>query len=245
MAPLLEQLPLLGYLLLFSGGLTMAYSWLCAQTQTDIKTSLMFGTLLQTGLIAVLIGLGWYSFAMVYLWLHTLWRVYQFLQSPSFLQLTHRPAAAAPAWLQRHPGLYSAALHRFWLEPLAEWLLVRPTRLLAQDARLFDEAVIDRLTGRPDESSQLSTLAQLQSLKHGRLQLGSRVGVGYGLFGKLLQRLAQSLEWFEEKLVLSSSGDGLTGLIRQLGQPLERLERYLSQPRYLLVLVAATLVVIL
>ncbi len=55
--PLLEQAPCLQYLLLVVGILTVLYGWLGGLAQTDIKTSLMFSTLAQTGLMLVEISL--------------------------------------------------------------------------------------------------------------------------------------------------------------------------------------------
>ncbi|MEZ5449553.1 MAG: proton-conducting transporter membrane subunit [Thiolinea sp.] len=244
-SPLLERLPFMGWLLLLVGGLTVSYAWVIAQVQTDIKSSLIFATLMQTGLMLMEMGLGWYLLASMHLILHASWRAYQFLHAPSFMQLTQAAAPPPPVWLQDKHWLHAAALHRFWLDPLADWLLLRPTRLLAQEAQLFDERVIDRLTGTPSQVRQLSTLAQVQALQQGQLHLRSEVGIGSGLAGKLMQGLAQSLEWFEEKLVLQGSSEGLSGLAGMLGQRVEQVESYLRQPRYLLVLIAATLVFIL
>jgi hypothetical protein len=71
------------------------------------------------------------------------------------------------------------------------------------------------------------------------------VGVGSGVFGKLMQRIAEMLEWFEERLVLKSSSEGIGRLATVLGRYASLMEHYLQQPRYMLVLVAATLVVVL
>ena len=131
------------------------------------------------------------------------------------------------------------------MDRLADTFLVRPTRLLAHEAQLFDQQVVDRLTGTPSHVNMLSTLAQMQALQTGSLQLNSQVGIGSGMFGKLLQSLAEMMEWFEERLVLKSSSDGLAGLATVLGQRAELIEAYLRQPRYMLVLIAATLVVVL
>ena len=244
-SPLFELLPFMGWLLVLLGCVSVAYAWLVAQVQTDIKSSLIFATLMQTGLMLVEIGLGWYLLATLHLILHAIWRAYQFLHAPSFMQQTRAAAPPTPGWLRQNRRLQTAALHRFWLDPLADWLLVRPTRLLAQEAQLFDEQVIDRLTGKPSQSNRLSSLAQMQALQQGKLHLGNEVGVGSGVAGKLMQGLAQSLEWFEEKLVLQGSSEGLTGLAGVLGKRVELVESYLRQPRYLLVLIAATLVFIL
>ncbi|MEZ5536724.1 MAG: proton-conducting transporter membrane subunit [Thiolinea sp.] len=238
-APLLEQLPPLQWLLLLLGVLTVIYSWLCAQVQTDIKSSLLYGTLIQVGLMVAEVALGWYMLAIWHLCSHAVWRAYQFLHAPSFMQQTSAPARNVPLWLQRRRGLYSAALHRFWLDVLTDWLLVRPTHLLARDARQFDDAIFNRITGKPALSVKPVAADKTGSAGQGN------IGTASGLPGRLLQWLAEKFEWFEEKLVLPSSGDGLQGLISWLGRYVELIETYLTQPRYLVVLIAATLVVIL
>jgi NADH:ubiquinone oxidoreductase subunit 5 (subunit L)/multisubunit Na+/H+ antiporter MnhA subunit len=94
--PLLEQAPALQYLLLALGLLTVLYGWLGGLAQSDIKTSLMFSTLAQTGLMLVAISQGWYTLALVHLVLHAIWRAYQFLHSPSFaLHTQWQPAPVA------------------------------------------------------------------------------------------------------------------------------------------------------
>jgi NADH:ubiquinone oxidoreductase subunit 5 (subunit L)/multisubunit Na+/H+ antiporter MnhA subunit len=242
---MLEPMPVISWLLAVIGLLTVVYAWFLAQMQTDIKSSLIFSTLMQVGLMVVEIALGWTTLATVHLVLHALWRIYQFLWSPTFLQQTTSPAPAAPAWFQKSLWLHNACLQRFWLDRLADTFLVRPTRLLAHETQLFDQQVVDRLTGTPSHVNMLSTLAQMQALQTGTLQLNSQVGVGSGFFGKLMQRLAEMLEWFEERLVLKSSSEGLSGLANVLGKQTELIEGYLRQPRYMLVLIAATLVVVL
>ncbi len=232
MAPLLEQVPLLTYLLLLLGSLTVVYSWLSVQVQTDVKRSLVLATLLQLGLMLIEIALGWTTLASVHLVLHVIWRTYQFLQAPSFLQLTTAPAPSSPHWLQGKTWLYTAAQQGFWLDQLTDWLLVKPTRQLAQEAQVVDEHIINRITGVP-----VHTHLAIQQVDH--------MGSGSGLLGKLLQNCAQWLEWFEEKLVLKGGQDGLAGMAAWLGTRAEIIEHHLRQPRYLLVMLAATLVVIL
>lgn len=244
-SPMLEQMPIIAWLLAALGAATVIYAWFLAQVQTDIKSSLIFSTLMQVGLMVIEIAAGWTTLALIHLVLHAIWRIYQFLWSPSFLQQTTSPAPAAPAWFQRSLWLHNACLQRFWLDRLADTFLVHPTRLLAHEAQLFDQQVVDRLTGTPSHVNMLSTLAQMQALQSDSLQLSSQVGVGSGFFGKLMQRLAEMLEWFEERLVLKSSSDGLGRLATVLGRYAELIEGYLRQPRYMLVLIAATMVVVL
>lgn len=243
--PLLEQAPVLQYLLLVVGVLTMLYGWLGSLAQTDIKTSLMFSTLAQTGLMLLEIALGWYTLALVHLLLHAVWRAYQFLYSPSFAQHTSWQAApTAPGWLGKRRWLYNAALQRFWLDPVADWLFVKPTMALSQEAHVFDGQILDKLSGTPAHHAGIATLADMQALQQGRLRLESSVGRGSGLFGKLTQWVAEQLEWFENRLLLQQTGGKARIMLAMLGRYLDRIERLLTQPRYLVLLVVVTLVVI-
>ncbi|MBU0655772.1 MAG: hypothetical protein KJ914_11690 [Gammaproteobacteria bacterium] len=244
--PLLEQVPLLGNGLVLIGVLTTLYGWLGVQVQTDIKSSLIFSTQQQTGLMLVEIGLGFYTFAAVHMGLHAIWRAYQFLHSPSFLQQTGwEPAKPVPEWLRKRRWLYTAALQRFWLVPLENWLLVRPTQALAHEAQTFDTYVIDRLTGTPSHSNMLSTLAEMQAFQQGKLRLESGVGTGSGLLGKLTQWAAEQLQALEDRLLLQKDEGKMMGYLRRIGVYLDLAEELLTQPRYLVLLIAATLAVIL
>ncbi|MBJ6608759.1 MAG: hypothetical protein JG718_00185 [Candidatus Thiothrix moscowensis] len=243
--PLLEQAPLLQYLLLLLGGLTVLFGWLGGLAQTDIKTSLMFSTLAQTGLMLVSIGLGWYTLALVHLVLHALWRAYQFLHSPSFaLHTQWQTAPPAPAWLRKQRWLHNAALQRFWLDPLADWLLVKPTLALSQETQVFDGQILDKLSGTPGHCCGISTLADMQAMQQGQQRLESGIGTGSGLLGKLMQWVAEQLEWFEQRLLLQRGAGQAQALLAALSRYQDRIERLLSQPRYLVLLVVVTLVVI-
>jgi len=60
-----------------------------------------------------------------------------------------------------------------------------------------------------------------------------------------MQRLATVLYWFEEHLVLQGGGEGLKRAIELIGGYLMNIEQLLSQPRYLLLMIMATFVVII
>jgi NADH:ubiquinone oxidoreductase subunit 2 (subunit N) len=243
--PLMEQAPALQYVLLLVGVLTLLYGGLGGLAQTDIKTSLLFSTLAQTGLMLLEIALGWYTLALLHMLLHMVWRTYQFLHSPSFaLHVEWQPAPLVPVWLRRWRWLHLAAMQRFWLEPLADWLLVRPTRALSQEAQVFDEQILDKLTGTPVHHASISTLAEMQAFQQGKLRLEKGVGVGSGVLGKPTQWLAEQLEGFENRLLLQQDGGKAKHMLEKLGSYLDRIDRLLTQPRYLVLLVAVTLVVI-
>jgi len=242
---LFTQVPLLMVAMGLLGLLTALYGWLCGLVQADVKSSLMFSTTAQVGLMFLECGLGWFDLAAWHLALHAVWRAYQFLHAPALLHLARRPARPAPAWLRRQPKLYAAAMHRFWLDPMADWLLLRSTRALAQDLQDFDHRVVNRIVGLPDQADAVVSLAQWEAQQQGRAAVNGGVGRGRGMIGRSMQRLAAVLNWFEEHLVLRGGGEGLKRAIELIGGYLVQMEQLLSQPRYLLLMVMATFVVII
>ena len=243
--PLFLQAPPLMVVLAVVGALTALYGYLSGLAQTDIKSSLMFSTTTQVGLMFLVCGVGWFELAAWYLGAHAIWRTYQFLQAPALLYLTNRPARPVAPWLRKRPRLYTAAVQRFWLDPFAEWLLVRPTRSLAQDMEEFDAKVVNRMVGLPAPASALSSLAQWEAKKGERLGIDGDIGSARGVAGRLMEWVARILHWFEEHLVLKSGGEGLHNAIQRIGGYATRIEELLSQPRYLLLLIMATFVVII
>ena len=73
----------------------------------------------------------------------------------------------------------------------------------------------------------------------------NRVGTGRGFAGATMQWLASILGWFEDHLVLKGGDESLLKLIQQLGSHVQKIDILLSQPRYLVILIVATFVVIL
>lgn len=216
------------------GALTALFSWLSGYTQTDVKSALLFSVIAQVGLMFLAIGLGWFELAAWHAALHATWRAWQFLSAPSYLQLLTRPTPAAPRWLARSQRLYTAAVQRFWLEALTDLLLTQPTQYLAQDFRAVDANVVSRLVGMPDTQRAAELLADRAEVVKGR-----------GLFGGLLAWAADRMNRFEQRLVLQGGGGGLGRGLARLAEWLKLIEEMLEQPRYLLVLIMATVVVIL
>jgi NADH:ubiquinone oxidoreductase subunit 2 (subunit N) len=241
--PLFQQAPSPMSMLALLGLATALYGWLSGLTQTDMKASLMFATTTQVGLMFLECGLGWFELAAWHLSLHAIWRAYHFLHAPGLMHLTRARARPIPHWLQARKGLYTAALQRFWLDPAADWLLVHPTRQLAQDIQTFDEEVVNRLAGLPAQASAISSLADWEERRAGAVS--DKAAGASGVLGSLMDQLANLLYWLEEHLVLKGGGEGLQTAIRVLGAYLAKIESLLSLPRYLLLLIMATLVVIL
>ena len=241
--PLFTQAPVLMVALVVLGALSAAYGLLVGLVQSDVKSVLIFSVTGQVGLMLIACGLGWFELATVHLVLHALWRAWQFLAAPSHAQMMGRPTRSAPNWMLKRRRLHVAALNRFWLDPLADWLLVRPTHALSRDVQAFDEQVVTPLVGMPSSAGALSSLTQYERHKNGYLNV--EVSRGTGLAGRFMEWVADLLHWFEEHLVLKSGGEGLIGLVRHVGGHLIKIDELLSQPRYLLLVVMATLVVII
>jgi NADH:ubiquinone oxidoreductase subunit 5 (subunit L)/multisubunit Na+/H+ antiporter MnhA subunit len=243
--PLLVQVPSLMLFITIIGAITAFYAYVVGLVQTDVKSSFMFSTLSQVGLMMIWIGLGWFKLALFHLVLHAIWRAYQFLHAPSFLQQVERPARPLPKWLAQNTWLYTAALQRFWLDGISDSLLTKPTRALANEVQIFDERVIDRVTGMPSQANMLSTLSGWEAHQKGKQTPYNQIGQGTGLFGSSLQWLARNFQRVEEGLILKGSGEGLMKAMNFFGKYFELIDDLLSQPRYLLVLIMATFVVVL
>jgi hypothetical protein len=213
------------------GALTAAYAWLVGLVQTDVKSALVFATVFQVALMFVAIGLGWTTLATIHLCLHALWRAWQFLLAPSWLALTEAPPKPAPAWLRRHQWLYTAALQRFWLDRVAFALLARPTGSFARDIRGFEAHFVDPALGEAGRGRARGSAPPLVSAD--------------GVPGRLLAKAAEALQRVEIHLSLRGRGGMAERLLRQGGRWLQTVESLLEQPRYLMMAVMATFVVIL
>lgn len=229
--PLLLQVPDVMAGLVFAGLLTALYAWLCGLVQSDVKSALVFATLFQVALMFVEIGFGWTTLALVHCCLHAAWRAWHFLVAPSWLTLTRGRPAPPPAWLRRNQWLYTAALQRFWLDRLAQTLLVEPTAAFSRDVRGLETYFIDHAIGRPGE---------------GRVVQADRpLVLADGLPGRILAGLSDQLQRLENRLLLRGRGGLAEQWLHRLGGYLRTLENLLEQPRYLMMAVMATFVVIL
>lgn len=231
LSPLLAQAPDVMLGLVVVGALTAVYAWLCGLVQTDVKSALIFATVFQVALMFVEVGLGWTTLATVHLCLHAAWRGWQFLLAPSWLTLTRFRPAAPPAWLARNQFLYTAAQQHFWLDRLAESLVVQPTTSFARDLRGLEEGFVDPVIGQPGHGQAVDPARPLV--------------MADGLPGRALALLAEFLQQIENRLLLRGRGGMAEQLLRRAGHYLQTLESLLEQPRYLMMAVMATFVVIL
>lgn len=229
--PLLAPLPDVTAGLIAIGVLTAIYAWLCGLVQTDVKSALIFATLFQVALMFVEIGLGWTTLATVHLCLHAAWRAWQFLLAPSWLAITRQRPPPPPAWLRRNQLLYTIAMQRFWLDHLAVALIVQPTDAFARDVRGLEENFIDRAIGQADHGQPIDPERPLI--------------LADGLPGKLLAAISEAFQHIENRLLLRGRGGTAERLLQRAGAYLQTLEHLLEQPRYLMMAVMATFVVIL
>ncbi|MGR9013760.1 MAG: NADH-quinone oxidoreductase subunit 5 family protein [Gammaproteobacteria bacterium] len=258
--PLFEYSTLAMGLLAVVGLITALYSFMVGMTQTDVKSSLIFATSGQLGLMFLACGLGFWQLAGWHLCAHAVVRGYQFLTAPSLMHNVQGVSVAGskpkvPAWM------YVVSLQRFWLDPITDWALVKPVRGLAHDLSYFDDHIVDRIMGGAAPAIQaMSSLAQRdEQIIGARLNNASApahapylrpVGnesdtfaQGSGLAGKLTEWTAAILHWFEERFVLRGMAKDTINYGRQLGHFANKFEQSVLRPRYLVLFVCIALLV--
>jgi hypothetical protein len=242
--PVFEHAPLAMAVVAIAGLMTAIYSFIVGLTQTDVKSSLIFATSGQLGLMFLECGLGFWQLAGWHLCAHAVVRGYQFLTAPSLMHnvqgLNAAPPNKVPTWL------FVASLQRFWLDQITDWALVKPVRGLAHDMSYFDDHVVDRFMGAPAPAIQtISSLAQLEEQMIGaRLDNNSdQFAQGSGLAGKLTEWTAAAVHWFEDRFVLHGIGNNAVDYGRRLGHIANRFEQSVFRPRYLVLFVFITLLV--
>ncbi|QPK62221.1 hypothetical protein IVG45_15370 [Methylomonas sp. LL1] len=247
--PLFSQAPLAMWVLAMVGGLTAIYGYWVGLSQTDIKSSQLFATSAQLGLMFLECGLGFWTLAAWHLCAHAVVRCYLLLTAPSILHATHgRPTKPVPSALANCRWAFMASLQRGWLEPAMDLVLVKPILQLARDMRAIDDRIIDPALGVPAPAIKaISSLAQWEERKMGA-NLDSEedsFAQGSGLAGKLAQWTAALLSWFEYHFILRGIGSDSIHLGRRLGRTANRFEQLLLSPRYLALFVLITLMVAL
>lgn len=247
--PLFEEAPLAMLLLTVIGAITAIYGYWVGLSQTDIKSSQIFATSSQLGLMFVECGLGFWSLATWHLAAHAVLRCYLLLTAPSILHATHgQPIAPVSPALSNCRWAFMASLQRGWLEPAVDWMVVKPIHRLAKDMHCIDDHIVDAALGAPAPAIKaISSLAQWEEQKMGA-NLDSaedNFAQGSGLAGKLAQWTAALLNWFEYHFILRGIGRDSIRFGRRLGQAANQFERLLLSPRYLALFVLITLMVAL
>jgi hypothetical protein len=258
--PLFEHAPLAMAVIAVAGLLTASYSYVVGLTQTDVKSSLIYSTSGQLGLMFLECGLGFWQLAGWHLCAHAVVRGYQFLTAPSLMHNV-RSLSAEPPPHNIPTWIYVASLQRFWLDPITDWALIKPLQGLAQDLSYFDDHIVDSFMGTPAPAIQaISSLAQLEEQLIGaKLDKASasvrapslrpvgnkpdNFAQGSGLAGKLTEWTAAILHWFEDRFVLRGIGKDAINYGRRLGHIANIFEKSVLRPRYLVLFVFITLLV--
>lgn len=241
LAPLLEHAPLIMVWMAAVGLITALFGYFCGLVQTDIKSALIYATTTQVGLMFFEAGLGYWEIARWHLCAHAVFRGYQFLVSPSVInQMLEVPTQPMPAIMARFRWLYMAAFERFWLESFTDWLVVKPIHRLGTDLQTFDHQFVDKSFGLDDATfGGLSSLADLD--KHGRPARGSSdVTQVSGLPGLIVRRIARSLNWFENRLVLEGVSIKMIGFGKEVGARMNHIEGLLCETRFLVLFIVGT-----
>ncbi|MDO9424409.1 MAG: proton-conducting transporter membrane subunit [Methylobacter sp.] len=260
--PVFEHSTLAMAVVAIVGLMTAVYSFVVGLTQTDVKSSLIFATSAQLGLMFLECGLGFWQLAGWHLCAHAVVRGYQFLTAPSLLHHIHdNPMKPVTPRISKLRWGYVASLQRFWLDPITDWALVKPVRGLAHDLSYFDDHIVDRIMGGAAPAIQaISSLAQLEERMIGaQLDKASapahapylrpvgndsdKFAQGSGLAGKLTEWTAAMLHWFEDRFVLRGIGRDTINYGRQLGHIANKFEQSVLRPRYLVLFVFITLLV--
>jgi NADH:ubiquinone oxidoreductase subunit 5 (subunit L)/multisubunit Na+/H+ antiporter MnhA subunit len=246
--PIFERAPLAMDALVIVGFATAVYSFTVGLTQTDVKSSYCFAISGQLGLMFLECGLGYWELAAYHLCAHAIIRCYQVLTAPSLMHnVVGNPIKTVSRDIINLRWLYIASIQRFWLDPIADRILVRPIQGLGQDLSHFDIYVIDRLMGAPASPSRaISSLAQLEQKILSTSQSDFNInqfGHGSGIAGKFFEWTAKILGWFEERLVLQGIGMDIIDIGNKLGHAANTFERLLLKPRYLVLFVFIVLLI--
>lgn len=243
--PLINQTPLVRGLLIFSGTTTALYGYFCSLTQTDVKSSQIFATSGQLGLMFLECGLGFWQLASWHLCTHAVVRCYLLLTAPSLMSnIKDNPIKPVAPFLASNRWLFVASMQQFWIEQITDWALVKPVRHLARDLSYFDDNIVDRLMGIPAPAiSVASSLAQIeeQALGAGLESPKNNIFGGSGIVAALTHWLSGLVHWFEDRLVLQGMGKDTVHFGRHIGHLANKFENQVLRPRYLVLVVLITL----
>lgn len=250
--PIIERSQLVMGLLIVVGLATAIYSFIVGLTQTDIKSALSFSISGQLGLMFLECGLGFWELAMWHLCAHAVVRCYQVLTAPSFMHnVIGNPVKPVYQKIAGLRWLYVASLQRFWLDPIANAVLVKPAQGLGRDLVFFDKHILSSALGAPASSERaISSLIQLEQKVLAQKPETEANDFGQGNnkgIAKIFEWIADVMSWFEERLVLKGIGEDVVDLGRKLGRKANNLEKLLLKPRYptlfglIVLLIAASL----
>ena len=245
--PLVDNTPLMQGMLILCGAATVIYSYFTGLTQSDVKSSMVYATSVQLGLMFLECGLGLWQLASWHLCAHAVVRCYLMLVTPSFIQnVKDNPVKPITPLLAKSRRFFIASLQRFWVEQISDWALVRPVQRLAHDLSYFDEYILDKLMGVPVPAlNAVSTLAQLEESELAAdIDLNTKNTVHKtGLIGLIMGWLTDWVHWFEDRLVLQGVSRDALHIGRNFGHLANQFEHIVLRPRYLVLFVFITLLV--
>lgn len=240
--PLFEQAPLAMASMAGLGVLTASYGYYCGLAQTDVKSALIQATSGQVGLMFFAAGLGYWRLALVHLCAHALLRSYQFFTAPALMHhIAGVPPRPLPRWLAHRPDLYLAALQRLWLEAATDWVLVKPVQRLAADMESFDQQIIQPAFGLPNPAPAKTVGKDRENPEPACLP---EIPHAEGWAGLTVGALSNVSNWLEAKLLWQGASPSWALRSRNLGRHLNQLETLFTHPRYLVVLILATLLAV-
>ncbi len=161
-SPMLDQSPVLQYVIVAAGCVTAVYAGLTGRVQTDVKSALAFASLLQVSIIVIEIGLGFRYIALVHIIGHASMRSLQLLRAPSVLrdhrkleddlgrtlsqsQSSPRSKAVTAFRLWR----YRFAIERGYLDTVLDEWIVAPVVALFRWFDRMERSLVRRLSGKP------------------------------------------------------------------------------------------------
>ena len=240
-APLLAQVPDCMALLALVGLLTALYGCLCGLVQTDVKSRADLRDHRP----------GRPDVRRLRPRLVRRWPPATSACTPPGAPTSSCARRPACTWSRRRPGrcragwrrgswLYTAALQRFWLDRLADRLLARPTQALARDMRGLRRATSSTalvgLPARPRGSR--CRVGDASAATDGQVMRGRGRPGAAGVAADRLQR--------SRRTCCCSGGGGWAASCSASAQlPADADRSLLEQPRYLMLMVMATFVVIL
>ena len=112
-------------------------------------------------------------------------------------------------------------------------MAVKPAEAIGHDVRDFDDNVLAHLVGMPERRRAGVTPGDDEVIR------------AHGLAGRLLRWTAERCARLETRLVMQNTEGAVVRALRHFGTYLKVFEALLERPRYLVVAIAITFVVIL
>lgn len=119
-SPVLDLVPMLSWVVVGLGGVTVLLSIVAGRVQSDVKSALAFASLTQVGLIVVEIGLGLRYLPLVHMIGHACLRTLQLLRAPTLLRDYQLLENAIGRHVSNRPGV-----RRSWMPQALESRIYR------------------------------------------------------------------------------------------------------------------------